>query len=120
MVAEAILHAAQTPKRDVYAGSASKMISAGSRAMPRLFDRYMRATMFRQQKSDIAVQPGRRDALHAPNPAHELRQRQGMPGHIHERSLYTKASLRSTPLVTALLGGGALFAAWSLSRRFAR
>ena len=120
VVAEAILHAAQAPKRDVFAGSASKLISAGSRAMPRLFDRYMRATMFRQQKSDIATQPGRRDALHGPNPAHELRQRQGMPGHIHERSLYTKASLRATPLLTALLGGGALFAAWTLSRRFAR
>lgn len=120
IVAEAILHAAQHPKRDVFVGGAAKMISAGSRLMPRLFDRYMRAAMFRQQKSPVGAEAGRRDALHAPNPAHELRQRQGMPGHIHERSLYTAASLRKTPLLTALLGGGALLAAYSLSRRFAR
>ncbi|MBQ5948251.1 SDR family oxidoreductase [Massilia sp. ST3] len=120
VVAEAILHAAQHPKRDVFAGGASAMISAGSRAMPRLFDRYLRATMFKQQKSSVPTQPGRRDSLYSPNPAHELRQRQGMPGHVHERSLYTSASLARKPLLTALVGGGALFAAWSLSRRLAR
>ncbi|WP_026354323.1 SDR family oxidoreductase [Massilia niastensis] len=120
LVADAILYAAQHPKRDVFVGGASKMISAGSRAMPGLFDRYMRATMFKQQKSPVTTLPGRRDALHAPDHTHELRQRQGMRHHVAENSLYTKASLRSGPLMTALLGGGALFAALTLSRRLAR
>ncbi len=120
IVAESILYAAQHPRRDVFVGSMSKLISVGSVTMPRMLDRYMRALMFRQQKSDAPAAPGRRDALHAPDPSQELRQRQGMQGRVHERCPYTAVSLRAKPLTAALLGGGALFAAWGLSRRFAR
>lgn len=120
VVADAILYCAENPKRDAYAGGASKMIAAGSKLMPALFDRYMNATMFKQQKSDRPTAPNRRDALYKPDESTELRQRQGMPQNVHERSLYTKTSLRSSPLTTALVGGGALLAAFSLSRRFAR
>jgi short-subunit dehydrogenase len=120
VVADAILYCAENPKRDAYAGGASKMIAAGSKLMPALFDRYMNASMFKQQKSDRPTAPNRRDALYKPDPSTELRQRQGMPQNVHERSLYTKTSLRSSPLMTALVGGGALLAAFSLSRRFGR
>ncbi|MCD2519668.1 SDR family oxidoreductase [Massilia sp. G4R7] len=120
VVADAILYCAEHPKRDIFAGGASKMISAGSKLMPALFDRWMNASMFDQQQSDRPSLPGRRDALYKPDPATELRQRQGMPENVHERSLYTKTSLRSSPVTTALVAGGALLAAFSLSRRLAR
>ena len=120
VVADAILYCAEHPKRDVYAGGASKMISTGSKLMPGLFDRFMNASMFDQQQSSRPSLPGRRDALYKPDPATELRQRQGMPQNVHERSLYTKTSLRSSPVTTALVAGGALLAAFSLSRRLAR
>jgi short-subunit dehydrogenase len=120
VVADAILYCAEHPKRDAYAGGASKMISAGAKLMPRLFDRYMNATMFKQQRSERPSPPNRRDALYKPDPSTELRQRQGMQRTVHERSLYTRASLRSSPLTTALVSGGALLAAFSLARRFAR
>ena len=120
VVADAILYCAEHPKRDIFAGGAAKMISAGSKAMPALFDRYMNATMFKQQKSDRPTAPNRRDALYKPDPSSELRQRQGMPQKVHERSIYTKTSLRSSPLMTVLVGGGALFAAFSLTRRLGR
>ncbi|MFC0252670.1 SDR family oxidoreductase [Massilia consociata] len=120
VVAEAILYCAEHPKRDIFAGGASKMISAGSKAMPRLTDYFMRAAMFKQQKSDRPSAPNRRDALYKPDPSTELRQREGMQRTVHERSLYTQASLRTSPWTTALVGGGALLAAFSLSRRFAR
>jgi len=120
LVAEAILYAAQHPKRDVFVGGAAKAISAGGYMMPRTLDRYMRALMFRQQQAPAGSAPGRRDALHAPDPAQELRQRQGMSARVIERSPYTAVTLRSKPLLTALVGGGALFAAWGLTRRFAR
>lgn len=120
VVADAILYCAEHPKRDIFAGGASKMISAGSKLMPGLFDRFMNASMFDQQQSDRPSLPGRRDALYKPDPATELRQRQGMPQNVHERSLYTKTSLRSSPVTTALVAGGALLAAFSLSRRLAR
>jgi short-subunit dehydrogenase len=120
IVAEAILHAAQTPKRDLFVGGGSAAISAGARLMPRVLDYFMRGTMFKQQRSPVPTRPGRRDALYKPNPEHELRQRQGMPQRVHERSLYTSVSMRSTALKTALVGGGALLAAFTLTRRLAR
>jgi short-subunit dehydrogenase len=120
LVAEAILNAAQHQKRDVYVGGHAMFASIGEFAMPRTLDRFMRATVFKQQQSDQPSAPGRRDALHGPDASQELRQRQGMSTRVHERSAYTAMALHSKPLTTALLGGGALLAAWGLSRRLAR
>jgi short-subunit dehydrogenase len=117
LVANAILYAAQHPKRDVFVGGASKLVSVSGFTMPRTLDRYMRALMFRQQQSKYNSAPGRRDALHAPDTSHELRQRQGMSSNVVEHCPYTAVTLRSKPVTAALLGGGALFAAWGLSRR---
>jgi short-subunit dehydrogenase len=118
IVAKAILYCARHPKRDIYVGGASKLISATHDRMPRVLDHLMNATMYRQQKSKHDKAPGRPDALHAPDPTHALRERQGMTERtVRESSVYTAVSLHSKPLVTALLGGGALLAAWSLSRR---
>jgi short-subunit dehydrogenase len=119
LVADAILYAAQHPKRDVFVGGAAKMNSSGARFLPRAFDKYVTATMFKNQKMDIPSDPGRRDALHKPDHTRELRERQGAY-QTHESSPYTAAQLRSKQLTTALLGGGALLAAFALSRRTAR
>ena len=120
IVASAILHAAQHPQRDVYVGGAAKMIAVGSFHMPRLFDHYMKATMFKQQQSDRPAPPDRRDTLYASD-SHELQQRLGAQySHVHERSPYTAMALRSGPLTTALLFGGAAFAAWKLLARAPR
>jgi short-subunit dehydrogenase len=120
LVAEAIVYAAQHPKRDVYVGAASKMIAVGGFTMPRLLDRYMETAMFKQQQAGTESPPNRRDALYEPDPAHELRERRGMTAHVAERAPYTAAALRAKPLMAALLGGGALFAAWGLTRRSGR
>lgn len=119
LVADAILYAAQYPKRDVFVGGAAKMNSSGARFLPRAFDKYVTATMFKNQKSDAPSNPGRRDALHKPDHTRELREREGVY-QTHERSPYTAAGLRSKQITTALLGGGALLAAFVLSRRTAR
>lgn len=120
VVASAILHAAQHPQRDVYVGGAAKMIAVGSFHLPRLVDRYMKATMFKQQQSDRPALPDRRDTLYAPD-SHPLQQRLGARySRVHERSPYTAMALRSGPLTTALLFGGAAFAAWKLLARAPR
>lgn len=120
LVAESILHAAQHPVRDVFVGGHAKFASVGEFTMPRALDRFMKAFVFRQQQTDAPAAPGRRDALYAPDPATELRQRQGMPRSVHEHSPYTALALRPGAVKTALLGAGALFA-WSvLARRAAR
>jgi short-subunit dehydrogenase len=117
LVAKTILYAAQHPKRDVFVGGAAKALSAGSFALPAVLDRYMRATMFKQQQSDATSAPNRGDALHGPNPQHELRERQGISAHVIETCPYTALSLRKGKVMGALLGAGALYAAWTLTRR---
>lgn len=119
IVAGAILYAAQHPKREVFVGGAAKAISSAGFAMPRVLDKFMNASMFDQQQSDVASSPNRRDALHQPDPRNELRQRQGMDDdhHVAEHSAYTAVALRSHRIMPALLGAGALLAAWKLARR---
>jgi len=120
IVADAILYAAQNPKRDVFVGGASKFNATGSRLLPRVFDKYLQATMFKNQKLDIDTDPSRRDALHKPDYTRELRERQGSPHDVIEHSEYTAAALRSKYITTALLGGGAVLAAFALTRRKTR
>jgi short-subunit dehydrogenase len=120
LVADTILHAAQRPRRDAFVGGHARLIAASAHAMPRAMDRFMNALMFRQQKSPNASAPGRRDALYEPDPGQELRQRGNPSRRVVEHSPYTAVALHTRPLATALLGGGALLAAWGLTRRFAR
>ena len=118
VVARSILYAAAHPKRDVFVGGASKAISSSSFAMPGLMDRLMQASMFEQQQLDRPSAPDRRDALYAPDEQNELRERHGMPQPVAETNAYTALSLRSDKVMPALLvGAGALFAAWKLTRR---
>ena len=121
VVAGAILHAAQHPQRDVYVGAASRLFSLANFHMPRLLDRYLRATMFAQQHSERPAGPERSDALHAPRELDSditLRQRAPVqPNHVHERSPYTSMALRIGPVGSAMLLGGALLAAYKLVGR---
>lgn len=117
IVANAILYAAQHPKRDVFVGGAAKAISSSGFATPRVMDKFMNASMFKQQKSDLPSSPKRRDALYESDPRNELRQRQGMPNHVAESSAYTAVTLRSHKIAPVLLGLGGLLAAWTLARR---
>jgi short-subunit dehydrogenase len=118
LVARTILHAAQTPERDLFVGGRARVMSVAAGLVPRPLDRLMRATIFRQQqRMDVPAAPARRDALHAPDPARALQERNGtLPHHTFEHSSYTAYQLRSRPVKTVLLGG-ALLAAWSLMRR---
>jgi short-subunit dehydrogenase len=54
IVAEAILHAAQHPQRDIYIGGAGKMFELMEKISPKLTDWYMlqNGRMFKQQKSN--------------------------------------------------------------------
>lgn len=117
LVAKAILYAAEHPKRDVFVGGAARLNSAGGYHAPGLLDSYMSRSMFRQQKSGVPTDPNRSDALYASDPAQELRQRQGIDKPVAEHCPYTAVTMRSNPWMAALVGGGALFAAWRLARR---
>lgn len=108
-VAEAILHCAENPERDLYVGGGGKLFAAAGHHAPRLTDKLMEATMFDVQKSDRPKPVNRRDSLYAPTKDGEERGR--YPGHVAESSIYTKASLH--PLIAGSLIAGLGFVAWA-------
>lgn len=116
LVAQAIVHAAQVPERDLYVGGHSKLTSVAGYLMPRALDRFMSRTMFGQQQSERPNSSARRDTLYAPVAEQELRQRNNSEHRVVERSPYTSFEMRSASTKTVLLGG-ALLAAWALTRR---
>ena len=52
LVAEAILHCAENPERDLYVGGGGKMLAEAGHHAPRLTDKLIEATMFTGQKTD--------------------------------------------------------------------
>jgi short-subunit dehydrogenase involved in D-alanine esterification of teichoic acids len=111
-VADAILHCAEHPEREVFVGAGGAMISSMGRYAPRLTDKYMEKMLFKQQRKDEADY-SRRDGLY--EPTEDPRERGGYEGLVQPVSLYTKTSFH--PLFTgALLLAGALAAAKYMDR----
>lgn len=116
VVANAILFAAEHPKRDIFVGAAAKFSSSTAHYAPRLMDRFMKRFMFGLQRTEQRVRERGRNSLHSPGT--DLQERQGYPGHVFESSLYTTASTHPNATRLALLGTGiALAAFWRLRRR---
>ena len=114
IVAEAILHCAEHPERDVFVGGGGMVVSEIGHHAPRLTDKVMQATMFDLQKADEPRREGRRDSLHAPG--EDGREHGTYPGHVAKSSLFTDASLH--PLITGSIIAGVALAAigWWRSR----
>ena len=108
-VAEAILHCAENPERDLYVGGGGAVLAQAGHHAPRLTDKLMQAAMFDVQKSDRPKPADRRDSLHAPTKDGE--ERGNYPGYVSESSLYTKAKLH--PVIAGSLIAGLGFAAWA-------
>ncbi|HJT26710.1 MAG TPA: SDR family oxidoreductase [Pyrinomonadaceae bacterium] len=111
LVAEAILHCAEHPERDLYVGGGGKVLAEAGHVAPRLTDKMIEAMMFDAQQSDRPKPPARQDSLYAP--IEDGEERGDYPGHVAETSVYTKASKH--PLITGSLIAGlglAVLAAW--------
>ena len=113
-VAEAILHCAEHPERDVTVGGAGKVLAEAAHHVPRLTDMWIEAAMFDAQQSDRPN--NRHDSLYAPSEGGK--ERGGYPGHVAESSVYTKAKLH--PLIAGSLIAGLGFAAFAGWRSLAR
>jgi short-subunit dehydrogenase len=103
-VAEAILHCAEHPVRDVFVGAGGKAISAAGQYAPRLTDKLMEATMFDMQQTAEPIDERIHRGLDAPSG--ELRERGGYHGYVAESSTYTKAALHPVLTGAAVLGLG--------------
>jgi short-subunit dehydrogenase len=111
-VAEAILHCAEHPVRDVFVGAGGKALSVMDKYMPRLGDKVMETFFIEGQKMDAPPRHPEDHGLY--RPSGELKERGGRPPYVSESSLYTRATLH--PLVTGALVFGAGLAVAALWR----
>ena len=106
-VAQAILHAAAHPTRDLFIGAQVKGGVVAAAIAPRLMDKLMERHMYRSQHAD---RPSRRtgdSALH--QPGYGLHERGTHEGWVRGRSYYLKAEMHpvlATVLAAAAVGTG--------------
>ncbi|WP_431858980.1 SDR family oxidoreductase [Azospirillum sp.] len=110
LVAQAILHAAQHPVRDLFVGGGGKGFQWGERYAPRVTDYMMERMLFRGQQ--YGPRQRDRDSLYEPyNNGHAS---SGRHGFVRHTSLYTSAELHPWTTAALVAGLGALaFAAYS-------
>lgn len=113
VVAEAILHCAEHPTRDVYAGGGAKVMATVANLAPRLTDKMME-TLFDLQLSDQPDQHRTSNSLYGPTTG--LKERGGRASYVAETSLYTQASLHPVLTGVALAATGLTFASWILRK----
>ncbi|MBA3438870.1 MAG: SDR family oxidoreductase [Pyrinomonadaceae bacterium] len=110
VVAQAILHCAEVPERDVFAGGGGKGLAALGYYAPRLADKIMESSLFvNTQKKNKPARP--REVNGLDRPSEHLAERGGYEGHTMESSLYTQASLRPIATVALVAGAGLAVAA---------
>ncbi|WP_119460777.1 SDR family oxidoreductase [Rhodospirillaceae bacterium SYSU D60014] len=119
VVADAILHAAQHPVRDLYVGGAAKALASMGGWAPRLSDVVMEQTAGQAQQSDRPVDDRPHDNLYEPST--DGSERGSGNRFVRGGSLYTRASLNPLAAAAVAVGLGAtaalLRARRSLSRR---
>ena len=110
-VANAILHAAVNPMRDVFVGGGGKIMSSVNKYVPGVMDWVEAKTGVAQQKQEgtRAVDPA--GSLHRPNGPH-AKVKGSNPGHVMHTSIYTRARLN--PVVAGVAAATGLAAAVGL------
>jgi hypothetical protein len=112
-VARAILHAAETPTRDLPIGDTAPLMSALGRIVPSLGDRVARKRMTKMQESGQPKRPGESRRLEQPSA--QLRERGDYDSRIVDTSVYTRAAMH--PLMAGAIAAGAGLGVALLLRR---
>jgi NAD(P)-dependent dehydrogenase (short-subunit alcohol dehydrogenase family) len=112
LVADAILHAAEHPARDIVVGGAAKALILGQRLSPRLVDALMQRRGFEVHYTDEPKTENAPDNLHA-SLGHEAVEG-SFGARQHPRSLYTWLELR--PAAKGIAFAGAALGALALLR----
>ncbi|MEC1799719.1 SDR family oxidoreductase [Bacillus mojavensis] len=110
--AEAILFAAEHPKRDMYIGSQAKAIAMLGALFPQLTDRLMEKIMYYSQHAERPSKPREESALY--HAGYGMHDRGTNKGWLRSRSYYVKATKR--PAVTAAAAVG-LACVWAAVKR---
>ena len=115
VVSEVILHAAQSPIRELIAGGSGAKLSA-ARFAPRLADLYMERWTFDSQRTSRPVD-GRADNLYEPVADDGGERGRNWSGHTRGSSIYTRAMLHPRATAAAVMGVVAGVALASALRR---
>lgn len=114
-VAEAILHCAEHPRRDLYVGSQAKIVTLVGTLAPRLMDKLMEKTQLKVNHDDKPSHAPEDNALH--HAGYGMHEHGEHKGWLRSRSLYTKASLHRGVTAAALVGfGAAILTAYRVRR----
>ena len=115
LVADAVLFAAEHPRRTLYVGGFGYFQSLLGRMFPALTDRIMAAVMVQaQQAPNNPTDPERRDNLYEPRPDGEIEGSQR--AHVRRQSLFLQAQ-KHPAIAAATVASAALLAFSLLSRR---
>lgn len=104
IVASAILECAQTGKRDVYTGGASKLFSVLEHMAPRLIDYMVEMKLIDDQMKGTKIPHTEQNEGLMRAPASEGRTRGGHKGHVSRMSVYTSTSLHPIRNFAGLIG----------------
>ena len=105
-VAEAILYAAENPKRDLFVGSQAKVFAVLGRAFPRFTDKLVEKVMYPTQHLDKPSHSPEDSALH--HAGYGLHERGTKEGWVRSNSYYVKAAKHPVITAAAITGVGAM------------
>ena len=103
-VANAILHAAVSPQRDIVVGGAGKLFTSTKEFSPGGFDLLAPAIIALQKRPGKPRRPA--GALHAPEPDDTGHARGDQPGYVMRTSAYTRATLHPLGMAGVVAGLG--------------
>ena len=108
-VANAILHAAESPYRDIPVGGGSKLMSSANKYMPGVMD-WINSKFLSDQQLEEEPAHHHEGSLHQPGKDGSIHGNH--KGHVMQTSLYTRATLH--PMVTGVIAAAAGAAAYTL------
>lgn len=117
-VANAILHAAVHPQRDIVVGGAGKLFTASKEFAPGAFDLLAPAIIAFQKRTGKPRRPA--GALHVPEQDDTGHARGDQPGYVMRTSAYTRAALNPLATAAAMVGLGLATAALLAPNRSGR
>lgn len=115
LAADAILFAAEHPRRDLFVGGAAKAFSAAAYHAPHAFDRFMRRFMCRAQQTRMPAGPREDNALY--DGGNSLIERTGTRRALQSCPYTTSARHPMLATMAIVLGASAAMAAVLRSRR---
>jgi short-subunit dehydrogenase len=118
VAADAIVHVAEHPRRELWVGANTAVIIAANHVAPRIADRYLARTNVDAQQADRPIDTGRPDGVDAPlDDAEDHGWHGPFSDAARSRSVQLALNKRLGPIAAALAGGAVAATAAAVARR---